>query len=91
MSWASKAACVGKATLFFGGSYESDRQKTDRERRAKKVCESCPVLTECRDEGAGEKWGVWGGRTERERGYNAHQVRRHPYNTRKPKGIERVA
>jgi WhiB family redox-sensing transcriptional regulator len=37
--------------------------------RAKQVCQSCPVRTECLAEALDNQieWGVWGGTTERER------------------------
>lgn len=36
---------------------------------AKKVCRSCPVIEECLDYAlaGGERFGVWGGTSERER------------------------
>lgn len=43
---------------------------TDTERsirRAKKICEGCPVVAPCLDEGMKEPEGVWGGKTAEER------------------------
>lgn len=34
---------------------------------AKRICSGCPVKIECLEQGFGEGYGVWGGRTERER------------------------
>ncbi len=81
MSWASRAACVGHAHLFFCNHYEVEPQRIRREAKAVAICETCPVIAECREEGRGEEFGVWGGLTPRER----KRWRR------KPKGIERVA
>ncbi len=64
LSWQPQAACGGvDATLFFP---EAD---DDPALEAKEVCEGCPVRIACLDHalGHGEKAGVWGGTTERER------------------------
>ena len=45
-------------------------EKGESSRRARQVCRSCPVATECLDYalGAGERlYGVWGGLSEQER------------------------
>jgi WhiB family redox-sensing transcriptional regulator len=48
---------------------ERRSEKRQRERRAKEICSSCPVQTECRDYAIGirEQHGIWGGLTESER------------------------
>jgi WhiB family redox-sensing transcriptional regulator len=60
--WQEAAACRGAdpEELFA----ESTRQK-----RAKQVCEGCPVRIDCLVEALDNRieWGVWGGMTERER------------------------
>ena len=60
--WASDAACrgIGPDELFVRGA---------EQHRAKQVCQSCPVRTECLAEALDNQieWGVWGGTTERER------------------------
>jgi WhiB family redox-sensing transcriptional regulator len=60
--WQEDAACRGADPdeLFA----ESTRQK-----RAKAVCEGCPVRIDCLVEALDNRieWGVWGGMTERER------------------------
>lgn len=51
------------------------------------TCAGCPVTNECGERGRGEKWGVWGGRTPKQRGVTdpdvpgvtrAQQLRRNP-------------
>jgi len=79
MSWASQAACTGKPNLFFGSGHESCEQKQRREAKAKAICASCPVLVDCRVEGMGEKWGVWGALNPEERGHYKRNVGRNPY------------
>jgi WhiB family redox-sensing transcriptional regulator len=64
LSWRVQAACGGvDAALFFP---EAD---DDPANEAKAVCAECPVRIACFDHamGNGEKAGVWGGTTERER------------------------
>lgn len=64
LSWRTQAACDGvDATLFFP---ESD---DDPAMHAKMVCEGCPVRVACLEHALrnGEKAGVWGGTTERDR------------------------
>ena len=58
--WFSQGACLDMTHLMF------DR---DREWKAKQVCKSCPVITECRDYALYHRieHGVWGGMTEAER------------------------
>lgn len=62
-SWRSQALCAQiDAEIFFpdkGGSSKS----------AKRICSMCPVRLECLQEArdAGERFGVWGGLSERER------------------------
>lgn len=60
--WAPAAACkqTQPDELFVRGAEQN---------KAKLVCSSCPVRTECLAEALDNQieWGVWGGMTERER------------------------
>jgi WhiB family transcriptional regulator, redox-sensing transcriptional regulator len=60
--WAGKALCneARPDELFVRGAAQN---------RAKQLCASCPVRTECLAEALDNQieWGVWGGMTERER------------------------
>ncbi len=68
MSWASQAACVGQARLFFSPDrYERDESKARRIAKAKAICADCPVIVQCREEGRREEHGVWFGTTPVER------------------------
>lgn len=67
--WMPRAACAGMpSNVFF---YEGGTQPTPKERiawrRAKEVCATCPVLTECGRDFLGEPIGVWGGMDPEER------------------------
>ncbi len=60
-SWVAEAACRGMGSnIFFPERQESPQA-------AKGVCSSCPVRIECAEEGMGERFGIWGGLTARER------------------------
>ncbi|WP_329128225.1 WhiB family transcriptional regulator [Streptomyces sp. NBC_01465] len=61
-SWREKAACRGTdAEQLFADSVQ--------QKRAKALCNGCPVRVECLTEAldARVEFGVWGGMTERER------------------------
>lgn len=65
--WMDRGACVGLAggeDLFFPG-----RGDIKSVNKAKAVCATCPVIDECLEYALAnnEHWGVWGGRSERER------------------------
>ena len=65
----TKRPCHGKVYLFYGKNAERPQARDRREAKAKQVCASCPVQTECRDMARKnrETYGIWGGETERER------------------------
>lgn len=57
--WTSEAVCAGVDTeLFYKSGYYAVAQN---------VCYACPVWRECRFEGMGERFGVFGGLTAKER------------------------
>ena len=68
--WQLNAACRGMdSEVFFHPDGQRGAARAERERKAKAVCESCPVLMQCRDHAlkVREPYGVWGGLTEEER------------------------
>jgi WhiB family redox-sensing transcriptional regulator len=69
--WQARAACRGpESALFFPPAIsESRADREARERRAKAICGTCPVLEECLAYALRirEPHGVWGGRNEVER------------------------
>ena len=71
IGWQYRAACRGDdASFFFAPSYfETKEEKEQREARAKAICETCPVRTECLDYAlrTREPHGIWGGLNEVER------------------------
>jgi WhiB family redox-sensing transcriptional regulator len=80
-AWMLSAACRGRTDLFFApdGS-ETRAERRYRESQAKTVCFDCVVRVECLSEAleSDERFGIWGGLTERERRSvrrtNVHEV-----------------
>ena len=62
--WWLDAACKGQDELFF--CYQHDRRLVGK---AKAICSSCPVQTPCAKEGMSAEFGIWAGKTARERGF----------------------
>ena len=68
--WQLHGSCRGENTsLFFHPDGERGRARAQREMRAKEMCRSCPVITQCRSHAlaVGEPYGIWGGLSESER------------------------
>lgn len=68
--WQLRGACrAHDPEIFFLPVNERGPARAARERRAKQICASCPVLAACRDHAmrAVEVHGVWGGLTQHER------------------------
>lgn len=68
--WQLQGACrQADPDLFFHPEGERGPRKERRERAAKAVCFSCPVLRQCRSHSlvVREPYGVWGGLSEDER------------------------
>lgn len=69
-AWQERAACADLDTrLFFHPAGERGKGFEERERAAKRVCATCPVLAQCREFAlqCAEEYGVWGGLSENER------------------------
>lgn len=70
-SWRALAACRGMDTDLF---YPEGRGRALRMREdiARQICEQCPVARECRQAATEmpERYGIWGGLTEGERGWS---------------------
>jgi WhiB family redox-sensing transcriptional regulator len=69
-AWMLSANCLGRTDLFFApDESESRAERRFRESQAKTVCFECVVRVECLSEAlrSDERFGIWGGLTERER------------------------
>jgi WhiB family redox-sensing transcriptional regulator len=72
------ANCLGRTELFFApDESESRSDRRFRESQAKAVCDECVVRPECLSEAlrSDERFGIWGGLTERERRSARRSVR----------------
>jgi WhiB family transcriptional regulator, redox-sensing transcriptional regulator len=68
--WQMHGLCRGvDSSVFFHPDGERGRARAQREMRAKEMCRSCPVITQCRSHAlaVGEPYGIWGGLSESER------------------------
>ena len=68
--WQLLGACRAQDTeLFFHPEGERGPSRSGRERSAKAVCATCPVIASCRAHAlaAREPYGVWGGLSETDR------------------------
>lgn len=68
--WHRRAACRGKGTATFFP------ERGQHVRPAKEMCETCPVRSECFEASQGEKFGIWGGLSERQRRQERSRSRR---------------
>ena len=69
--WRERAACLPLPGLLFFGmdDNESPIERRAREERAKSICQTCNVRSECLSYALATKeaYGIWGGLTELER------------------------
>jgi len=68
--WQQQGACRSLPTeMFFHPENERGPRRKAREMAAKAVCNSCPVIAECRAHALAvqEPYGIWGGLSEEER------------------------
>lgn len=68
--WRLRAACQGIPTDFFFPEGRG-RQLENARNTAKQFCrDQCPVIEQCRDAARTEKFGIWAGTDEADRGYD---------------------
>jgi hypothetical protein len=69
VSWRDEALCRGKHTDLWFPPFPDERSVPEKSyyEIAKMVCEHCPVQSQCLESGVDEEFGVFGGRTPRER------------------------
>ena len=70
--WQDQAACRDRPLeLFFHEHNERGLTRTRRQAAAKRICNTCPVIEECRDFALAARipYGTWGGQSEEERGF----------------------
>lgn len=75
LKWMDHAACAGQSELFFGPPGERPETRARREAKAREVCMSCSVLSECRDWAReNREYGFWGGESEEDRAAAGYRV-----------------
>jgi WhiB family redox-sensing transcriptional regulator len=76
-NWRTHAACSGAPLgLWFAPDQERATARREREDKAKAICATCPVKTQCLDEAVTDRLaGVWGGLTDEERHIRATTAR----------------
>jgi WhiB family redox-sensing transcriptional regulator len=68
--WQLRGSCRGAdSNLFFHTDNERGSARERRESKAKAICQTCPVLAQCRKHAmtVQEPYGIWGGLGEIER------------------------
>ncbi|WP_194784693.1 WhiB family transcriptional regulator [Actinomyces haliotis] len=78
--WQYEGACRGMdSAAFFHPEGERGSSRRRRDEEAKAVCQTCPVIVDCRNHALAthEPYGVWGGLTEEERRGLIEQRGRH--------------
>jgi len=67
-AWFDQAACRDTpVAVFFPNQNEQRHADTVDISRAKRICATCPVRSDCLAYGLEERQGIWGGRSQRER------------------------
>lgn len=61
--WTADAACRGMTDLFFPDRHDPGNTAA----QAKAVCATCPVFTQCAQAGTNERFGIWAGRSGKQR------------------------
>jgi WhiB family redox-sensing transcriptional regulator len=66
--WKPQAACRGQIELFFARKAERPQARERREAKAKRLCDMCPVISECRTAArANREYGYWASESEEDR------------------------
>lgn len=75
VDWKLEAACSGRLELFFAKKAERPQARARREAKAKRLCDVCPVLSECRASArANREYGFWAGESEEDRHLLGYRV-----------------
>ena len=68
LAWMTKGACAGDSDLFFAPFAERPEARVRREHKARKICETCQVISVCRGYARSNlELGFWGGESEHDR------------------------
>lgn len=73
--WMTKGDCRSKTRMFFAPHAERPQARVRREAQARLICQSCPVLFECRTYArVNREYGFWGGESEEDRALAGYAV-----------------
>lgn len=74
-TWMAFGSCRGHTELFFAPHAERPQARVKREAQARRICQTCPVLFECRRHARSNlEYGFWGGESEDERAMAGYPV-----------------
>ncbi|MPY92569.1 MAG: WhiB family transcriptional regulator [Acidimicrobiia bacterium] len=74
-AWMTHGDCRSKTRVFFAPHAERPQARARREAKARQICQSCPVLAECRTYArVNREYGFWGGESEEERALAGYAV-----------------
>lgn len=66
--WRERANCKGELPLFFAPKAERPEARARREAKARRLCDACPVIVECRQFAReNREYGFWAGESEEDR------------------------
>lgn len=75
LTWTGAAECRGQNDLFFAPAGERPETRNVREAKARAVCNTCAVLSPCRQWAREHReYGFWGGESEEERAAAGYRV-----------------
>lgn len=73
--WRDLAACKGQLRLFFAPKAERPQARERREAKAKRFCDICPAIDECRQFAREHReYGYWAGENEEDRHLLGYRV-----------------
>lgn len=68
VDWRDEANCTGRLELFFAPKAERPQARARREAKAKRFCDECSVIEECRAWARHNcEYGYWAGESEEDR------------------------
>ncbi len=75
VDWRDHANCKGRLPLFFAPKAERPEARARREAKAKRLCDACSVIAECRTFAReNREYGYWAGESEEDRHLLGYRV-----------------
>jgi WhiB family redox-sensing transcriptional regulator len=74
-SWMIQGSCRGRTAVFFAPHAERPQARVRREAKARLICATCVVQSECRQYAREHReFGIWGGESEEDRARHGYSV-----------------